>query len=148
MGFTFLFTAVKEADMSKLVKIPKRVAGMKIPKAIRKGPIEDFINTPAGQLVLAQTLIAIGGWYTAKESTDPDSRAGDALRHPVDTLRSLNSDEMRERLARAFAEAARTFRDVMQDDSHRDRASEKDAASEPEETTAKKSRVRSDARPH
>ena len=134
--------------MSKLVKIPKRVAGMKIPKAIRKGPIVDFINTPAGQLVLAQTLIAIGGWYTAKESTDPDSSAGDALRHPVDTLRSLNSDEMRERLARAFAEAARTFRDVMQDDSRSDHSIGKDAASESEETTAKKSRVRSDARPH
>jgi hypothetical protein len=134
--------------MSKLVKIPKRVAGMKIPKAIRKGPIVDFINSPAGQLVLAQTLIAIGGWYTAKEGTDPDSRTGDAIRHPVDTLRSLNSDEMRERFARAFAEAARTFRDVMQDDSRSGRTIEKDAASEPEETTGKKSRVRSDARPH
>ena len=134
--------------MSKLVKIPKRVAGVKIPKAIRKGPIVDFINTPAGQLVLAQTLIAIGGWYTAKEGTDPGSRTGDALRHPVDALLSLNSDEMRERFARAFSEAARTFREVMQDDSRSERSLDKEVASEPEETKGKKSRVRSDARPH
>ena len=134
--------------MSKLVKIPKRVAGIKIPKAIRKGPIVDFINTPAGELVLAQTLIAIGGWYTAKEGTDPESRTGEALRHPVDSLRSLNTDEMRERFARAFAEAARTFPDVMQDGSDSERGAEKDLSSESGETTAKKSRVRSDARPH
>ena len=134
--------------MSKLVKIPKRVAGIKIPKAIRKGPIVDFINTPAGELVLAQTLIAIGGWYTAKEGTDPDSKTGEALRHPVDSLRSLNTDEMRERFARAFTEAARTFRDVMQDGSGSERATEKDSASESGEATGKKSRVRSDARPH
>jgi hypothetical protein len=134
--------------MSRLVKIPKRVAGIKIPKAVRKGPIVDFINTPAGQLVLAQTLIAIGGCYTAKEGTDPDSKTGEALRHPVDSLRSLDTDEMRERFARAFSEAARTFRDVMQDGSGSERAAEMDLASEPEGTTGKKSRVRSDARPH
>ncbi|MFL6578369.1 MAG: hypothetical protein ACJ8MR_17225 [Povalibacter sp.] len=133
--------------MSKLVKIPKRVAGMKIPKAIRKGPIIDFINTPAGQLVLAQTLIAIGGWYAAKEGTDPDSRTGEALRHPIDAVRSLNTDEMRERLARAFAEAARTFRSVMEEASDTDGPVEAEAQPT-EEAQGKKSRVRSDARPH
>src|SRR4051812_46379434 len=106
-GLTFINKSAEETNMSKLVKIPKKVAGMKIPKAIRKGPIVDFINTPAGQLVLAQTLIAIGGWYTAKQSTDPDSKTGEAVRHPIDSLRSINADEMRERLAKAFAAAAR-----------------------------------------
>ena len=27
------------------VKVPKRIAGMKIPKTVRKGPVVDFLNS-------------------------------------------------------------------------------------------------------
>ena len=34
--------------MAKRIKLPKRIAGIKIPKGIRKGPVIRFLNTPLG----------------------------------------------------------------------------------------------------
>lgn len=40
--------------MAKKLKLPKRIAGIKIPKTIRKGPVGEFMSSPAGQLVIAE----------------------------------------------------------------------------------------------
>ena len=69
------------------VKIPKRLAGVKIPKVIRKGPVADFLNSSGGQVVLAQALLAFGGYYAARR-WDPYTPAGELLRHPIDSVRT------------------------------------------------------------
>jgi hypothetical protein len=149
-------TSVKENVMSKQVKIPKRIAGLKIPKTVRKGPVVEFLNSSAGQLVLAQVLLAIGARYAVKH-TDPESTSGKTIRHPVQTLRTLSddvgerADEVRARFARACTAAAQAFRSAMED-GQEELPLASEATSNPnqeEEPRAKKSQVLSDdARPH
>ena len=40
------------------IKVPKRVAGVKIPKSVRKGPVMDFVNSSTGRLLIAEALTA------------------------------------------------------------------------------------------
>ena len=106
--------------MSKQVdfKLPKRVAGIKIPKVIRKGALGHFLNSKAGQLVLAETLLAAAAAFTAAKA---DTTVGDTVRHPVDNARraghalaDAGANES-DRLAHAFREAGRAFREALQD---------------------------------
>jgi hypothetical protein len=100
-------------------KIPKRVAGVKIPKVIRKGPLGNFLNSNGGQLILAETVVAMAAAFTAVK-TDEDSTVGESLRHPMDGARRLGSaviaagSDEGDRLAHAFREAARAFRAALQ----------------------------------
>jgi hypothetical protein len=100
-------------------KLPKRVAGVKIPKVIRKGPLPAFLNSGAGQLILAEMIVAIAAAFTAAK-TDEDSPVGEGLRHPVEGARRVanavigaGADE-NERLAHAFRAAGVAFRDALQ----------------------------------
>ena len=43
------------------IKVPKRLAGVKIPKAVRKGPVMDFVNSKSGRILIAQALTAAIG---------------------------------------------------------------------------------------
>jgi len=47
----------------KKVKLPKRIAGVKLPKATRKGPIVDFLNSSGGQVLLAEALVLAAGVF-------------------------------------------------------------------------------------
>jgi hypothetical protein len=99
-------------------KLPKRIAGVKIPKVIRKGPLGHFLNSNAGQLILAETAVAMAAAFTAVKA-DEDSSVADTLRHPVDGARRLGSavldasTDEGDRLTHAFREAARAFRDAL-----------------------------------
>lgn len=64
--------------MAKLAKIPKRIAGIKIPKQIRKGALASLLRTPAGQILMAELLIVVGGAIAT--AANPDTRSGRALR--------------------------------------------------------------------
>lgn len=129
--------------MSKRIKLPKRIAGIKIPKGIRKGPVVKFLNSPPGQVVLAQALLVIGGAFAVDKARDNDG----AL-HPLDTLKEAGRDVGKRaefagsKLTHAFAAAARAFREAMESDS------DDVAAHEPTdsnvEAARKKSRVRSE----
>jgi hypothetical protein len=50
------------------LRIPKRVAGVKIPRTVRKGPVPKFLNSSAGQLLLAEALVVVGGALAAERS--------------------------------------------------------------------------------
>jgi hypothetical protein len=137
------------------IKLPKRVAGVKIPKAVRKGPIRDFLNSSGGQVILAQALVAVAGVFAASR-TDPDSRTGDTLRHPVENARAAARAAKREgreqaaRLSFALKEASRAFRAAMEQGPSPGQAEwTKDAlGAELEEPGAKKKSSRSTATPH
>src|SRR5687768_8548538 len=68
----YLLNSSGEQHMSKRIKLPKRIAGIKIPKGIRKGPVVKFLNTPPGQVVLAQALLVIGGAFAVDKARDND----------------------------------------------------------------------------
>jgi hypothetical protein len=114
--------------MSKRIKIPKRVAGVKIPKSIRKGPIRDFANSSMGQVLLAEALLAAAGLFAVKRINDED--AGEVLRHPLESLQRAGSrvgagfsdstaglQRNTARLQFAMAEAVRAFREALADPS-------------------------------
>jgi hypothetical protein len=80
--------------MSK-IKLPKRVAGIKIPKSVRKGAVRDFLNSGAGQLVLAE-LVAIAAAAFAAKGVD-----------------ARGAGEAAGRLSRAFHAALSAFREEL-----------------------------------
>ncbi len=129
--------------MSKPIKLPKRIAGIKIPKGIRKGPVVKFLNTPPGQVVLAQALLVIGGAFAVEKTRDNDGTL-----HPLDALKDAGRDITHRadfagaKLTRAFAAAAHAFRDVMEGAD--DDAAHHEAVDSSGETARKKSRVRSE----
>jgi hypothetical protein len=102
------------------IKLPKRVAGVKIPKVIRKGPLGQFLNSGAGQLVLAETLVAAAAAFTAAKADEVP--LGETVRHPVDSVRRVGHAMATagagesERLAHAFREAGRAFREALHGD--------------------------------
>jgi hypothetical protein len=107
--------------MAKKLKIqmPKRVAGIKIPKSVRKGALAKFLNSTAGQVVLAQALVVAAGAFGASR-TDPDSPVGELVRHPLEGSRRIRKNaakvtsDQAERLSNALREAARAFQTAMQ----------------------------------
>jgi hypothetical protein len=102
---------------NKRVKLPKRVAGVKIPKAIRKGPIATFLNSSGGQVLVAEALIAFGAAYAARR-VNPDAPIRDVLRHPINSVRTriaANGGNARsERFGRAVRAGLNAFRDEWQ----------------------------------
>jgi hypothetical protein len=101
------------------IKLPKRVAGVKIPKSVRKGPVGQFLNSGAGQVIVAQALVAAAG-ALAVSKTDPDSQIGNFIHHPVDTTRRAGRRAARTgadqaaRVSYALREAAQAFREAME----------------------------------
>ena len=102
------------------IKLPKRLAGIKIPKAVRKGPLGQFLNSHAGQVILAEAVVAAAAVFTAAKA-DEDSPVADGLRHPVEGARHLGqvvamtSADHSERLAHACHAAGRAFREALRE---------------------------------
>ena len=110
------------------IKITKRIAGVKIPKAIRKGPINDFMNSSAGQVLLAEAVMAAAGVFAVKGVNGEG--AGEVLSHPADSLQRAGQKlgghagdsqatvaRSTARLQFALAEAVRAFRAALADPS-------------------------------
>ncbi|MGQ7792607.1 hypothetical protein ACUN0C_09380 [Faunimonas sp. B44] len=114
--------------------LPKTIAGVKIPKEIRKGAVGQFIASPAGQAMIGEMLFAA---VAAFRNSGSRSKLAIAARHPAATAEFAASkaadvtsdaiEALRERtasLSEAFGEAARQFIDTMA----------QGAGGEPEET--------------
>lgn len=105
--------------MAKKLKIPKRVAGVKIPKAIRKGPVADFMKSRAGQLVIAEALVAAGGVSLAAKA-DEHLHGDTSSKQPIEGAKRLARDGSEvsgdhvQRVTFALKEAARAFREAME----------------------------------
>jgi hypothetical protein len=107
------------------VKVPKRIAGVKIPKPVRKGPVVDFLNSSGGQVLIAEALLLAAGSYAAKR-VDPDSPVGEFIHHPLEKAKEAalsgkaaahragkGRAEASKRLAHAFEEGMRAFRAAL-----------------------------------
>jgi len=99
------------------VKVPKRVAGVKIPKVVRKGPVIDFLNSSGGQVLIAEALLLIAGAYAARhvgESNGDQQPERVASPGAAATKRAARTASVAaERLSYAVGEALRAFRDAL-----------------------------------
>jgi hypothetical protein len=95
------------------IKLPKRIAGVKIPKAIRKGPVAAFLSSPGGQMAIAEAVIALGATYVARR-INSGSSVGEAIRDPIETLRTRTgangAQGSSERFTRAWRAGLDAFR--------------------------------------
>jgi hypothetical protein len=105
------------------IRLPKKIAGVKIPKSVRKGPVASFLRSPGGQVAIAEALIIAAGAFAARQS--PDSPAGQLLRNPGESLKAAGRSTVRakdsvargsKKLSYAFAEAIKSFRAALQDE--------------------------------
>lgn len=70
--------------------LPKRVAGVKIPRSIRKGRAGRFLTSPLGMTLISQALAAAGA-ATAVQKADPESKLGKLRDHPKSELGKLKT---------------------------------------------------------
>jgi hypothetical protein len=90
------------------IKVPKRVAGVKIPKAVRKGPVLQFVNSPAGKLLVAEALTAALAVFAYKQAEDGGERIKLSTRDAEQALKRNTA-----RLTHAFGEGVRAFREAL-----------------------------------
>ena len=89
------------------IKLPKRIAGVKIPKVMRKGMIADFLNSGRGQTMMAEALVAAAAMFTASKS--------ESAREAGKTVAETGTARA-ERLAHACKAAAKAFHEALQDE--------------------------------
>ena len=94
------------AKRKKVVKLPKRIAGVKIPKAARKGPVADFLNSSGGQVLVAEALVLLAGAYGHRRMRR-NGRIGSE-----EGIAEAISDASA-RLSHAFGEGVRAFRAAL-----------------------------------
>jgi hypothetical protein len=95
-------------------RLPKRIAGVKVPKSVRKGRLGDAIASPDGQTTLAEVFTAAA--VVAGSRTTADSGAArQALTEVADRLRGVATAKGPQKAAAddtvtyALGEAARSF---------------------------------------
>jgi hypothetical protein len=97
---------------------PKKIAGVKVPKTVRKGRFGELLASPKGQALIAQAVVgagAIAAGLKAKDSPKVRQVAHD-VKHAVTDKGADAADttgEMTTSLAYAIGEAARSFADAL-----------------------------------
>jgi hypothetical protein len=89
--------------------LPKRIAGVKVPKAVRKGRLGELLASKRGQALIAEAIMAAGAVGAAKKAKDDPN-----IRHYVtDAARPGEIGAAGGALAYALGEAARSFADAL-----------------------------------
>jgi hypothetical protein len=119
--------------------LPKRIGGVKVPKALRKGRAARFLTSPLGVALISEAVVAAGAFAVGKES-EPGSKARRFADHPLASLALLKDDaklkgeHSADQLKAAFAAASAAFADALR------------SGAEVIEPTAKKSLARGEPR--
>jgi hypothetical protein len=103
--------------------LPKRIAGVKVPKVLRKGSLGRFLGSPAGQALIVASLVQAG-----RSAVKEDSKAGVILnrladqfdgkhggKHPHDD--GLDISQLSAALVVALKDGARSFVGALNPDS-------------------------------
>jgi len=126
---------------SKKGGLPKRIAGVKIPKAVRKAPIGEILASKAGQTLIAEAVMAVGAVAGAKKAGDSrkvQRAAGKAAEGVHDA--GAGAAAASGVLAYALGEAARSFVDALRERREPGPDRGPDWRSEPMETEARASK--------
>jgi len=98
--------------------LPKRIGGVKVPKALRKGRAGQFLTSPAGMALLAEGL-AMAGAFRAVKKADGASEIGRLRDHPRAEFKRLKGKagdaggDSAEALRGAFAAASTAFAEAL-----------------------------------
>jgi hypothetical protein len=94
---------------SSRIKVPKRVAGVKIPKSVRKGPALQFVNSSAGKMLVAEALTAALAMFAYKQAQGENgAKLKETARDAEDALKRNTA-----RLTHALSEGVRAFREAL-----------------------------------
>ena len=98
--------------------IPKRIAGVKVPKKVRKGRFGELLASKTGQAVIAQAILgagAVAAGLKAKDNPKVRAAAKDAKHKIADTAEGATEDAGSAGSAFAYAlgEAARSFAEAL-----------------------------------
>ena len=122
----------------KKLKVPKRVAGLKIPKQYRKlGAAQWFLNTPLGRNILADVLVAAAGAAAAalakhRPSEEQITHAGEAVAETGTHAAAATSDLVKTAVGALGSSVAEVARHVLPSGSEKPRKGEgKKASAEP-----------------
>src|SRR5262245_9048927 len=92
-----------------MAKSSVKLAKIKIPGAVRKSPVMAFVNSPAGRLLIAESLTAALAVFAYKHAnSDTGRRIKDGTRDAEAALRRNTT-----RLSQAFGEGVRAFRESL-----------------------------------
>jgi hypothetical protein len=121
----------KPSFKSSKIKVPKRVAGVKIPKAMRKGPVMEFVNSSAGRLLIAEALtVAIGAFAYKHTDSETLKRAGRKVKDGAAETREAVARKTA-RLSLAFSEAVTAFRTALAEPGGANEGMAADASEQP-----------------
>jgi hypothetical protein len=112
--------------------IPKKIAGVKVPKSVRKGRFGELLASRTGQALIAQAILgagAVAAGMKAKDSPKIRKFAAEAKHQVEDTGQSATSNlnAAGSTVAYAFGEAARTFVEALRRGETRSFAAAEDA---------------------
>ncbi|HYE45533.1 MAG TPA: hypothetical protein VEA44_07130 [Caulobacter sp.] len=109
-------------------RLPKRVAGVKVPKTLRKGRIGKFLVSPEGQKLVAQGLAAAGAMVAASQAP----RAVEAAKEPMADAKHAGEEaahkvgEAGATLGQALTAAALAFAETLRGEHRSFRAEPED----------------------
>jgi len=98
--------------------LPKTIAGVRVPKQVRKGRFGELLASPSGQKVIAEAIMAAGALAAGKKAAgDPQVRAAakaakDKVAGTIDGTAHGGADAGGA-LAYALTEAARSFAQAL-----------------------------------
>lgn len=94
--------------------LPKRVAGVKIPKAVRNGQLAALLASPKGQEILIGSLVALSGAFAGKKVADEGGpkKAGRKMK-ALGLAGAAGAAGAGTTLSFALGEAARSFLDAL-----------------------------------
>ncbi|WP_395673204.1 hypothetical protein [Phenylobacterium sp.] len=105
--------------MSKKKKsLPKRIGGVKVPKAVRKGGMAKVLKSKAGQALIAEAVMAVAAVATAKKASD-NPKVRRFTHEAAEAVRDKSGKGKAEVgaaggvLAFALGEAVRSFSDAL-----------------------------------
>jgi hypothetical protein len=110
--------------------LPKRIAGVKVPKAVRKGRFGELLASQTGQALIAEAILAAGALGGVKKASDAVADKADAqggFRNLAENLGAelkANASGGKDAatagaiLAVAFGEAARAFVRALNEQHH------------------------------
>lgn len=113
--------------------LPKRIAGVKVPKGLRKGRAGQFLASPLGVALVSEAAVAAGTW-AASHQGKPGSAARRFADHPLTSLAHLAEDARvrgaasTEALREAFAAASAAFSDTLRHSADAQEAAAKKAS--------------------
>ena len=109
--------------MAKVKKLPKRIGGVKLPRAVRKGGLAEVLSSKAGQALIAEAVLAMGALAakTIKESPKAHHKRAEL----TGKLRDAGDQAVGQATAAgaaltfALGEAVRSFSDALRHGEHR-----------------------------